>query len=137
MVRKTMPVLLCNIPIRPFPTRVDWPALEQIGWERYRISHILGVIDIKPVWVESTDPLLRHHQSGRPCWKVLVVIDLTGRVIYYEIHLGSHDDRVIWHDSPFRAALQDPTNPLELPQAMKDRANPGNVAHHRVRKTAS
>lgn len=129
VVRKTLPMMLQHIPAVPRPGRADWPALEQIGWLRFRISHVLGVIVIKPVWVESDDVLLLHPRLNRACWKVLLVVDLVGRIISKEIHPGSLDDRTIWQRCEFAELLKDPTNPLQLPKAMKDRANPGRVAH--------
>lgn len=90
----------------------NWQALEMAHYTKHRMSHVLGYIDVKPLRVASENDYLMCKENNYACLKVLVVLSMSFEVLYCTVFPGS-----------FGRALLHPSNPMNLPRAMKFRGS--------------
>lgn len=74
--------------------------MEQGAWEWYRVSNVIGVIDIKPLRL-ATSNLDIVGEEGYFCLKVLIVCAITGEVLFVDLKPGEWSDDLVPERSYF------------------------------------
>lgn len=100
--------------------RQYWWQLEQAAWEWYGVSNVIGVIDIKPLRL-ATSNLDFVGSEGYSCLKVLVVYAITGEILFTDLKPGDWTDDLVLERSYFGRMLTHASNPLQLPKQMRIR----------------
>lgn len=126
LVNKTLRVLVDALPDFQWPQNErEWRCLEEAAFNKYGITHLAGITDLKVVRIPSTDPDDWDPVRKYYCKKYLVVMAITGVVMSLQPFPGSWSDQECYNNSDFRRDITAPNNPLRLPGMLKFRDVPG------------
>lgn len=106
-----------------------WLAFEEAHWTQFRMSHVLGYLDIKPLRVASRNPIYMCPVERYACLKTLIVLGSSLEVLFEYVAPGSWSDQMILERSSFGKALLNRANPMHLPGQLRFRNGSGQCAN--------